>query len=353
MSGDPFRSSGAADAGVAAAQWALRHSDADTSGADETRFAEWLDQDADNAVAYADARWALDAVARHAGEPELLALRHAALAARGNRRSRWKALGGGAMAAAGLAALLLWTSLPAAGPKPAAAVEQVAQRKAAPTGVFRTGIGEKAAVELPDGSVVTLDTDSEIRVAYSPKVRAIYLVSGQALFEVAHGRPQPFQVFAKGQRITAVGTVFNVRIEGPSVRVSMVDGVVRMRPDNIPGFAGAPPSTELTLTAGEAAFAEPNRPAAIERGAEIPTAVSWKGGVLVFNDTPLLDAVAEINRYTKRPIAIADAGVAAYRVNGVFRTNDTEHFSAAMAEVFPIEITRAPDGSPTLRARKD
>lgn len=353
MSGYPFRRRDPTDAGVAAAQWALRHSGGGPHDVDEPRFAAWLDADPDNAAAYVDALWALDAVARHAGEPEILALRHAALAARGNRRWRWTVLGGGAMAAAAAAAALLaWASLPRQAPVTAAGSEQVAQRKAARAGIFRTGIGERAAIDLPDGSVVTLDTDSEIRVAYTPQARAIYLASGQALFEVAHGRPQPFQVFARGQLITAVGTVFNVRIEGPAVRVSMVDGMVKLRHEDRPGPAAAP-FAELTLTAGEAALAGPDRAAAVERDADVRKVTAWKGGMLVFADTPLLDAVAEINRYTRQPIAIADAGVAAYRVNGVFKTNDPEHFSQAMAEVLPIEVTRAPDGSATLRARRD
>lgn len=353
MSGKSFIRRNPADRQTAAAQWALQHISRTENDPTDAEFTEWLDRDPANAAAYFSALEALDAVARNAGEPEVLALRHAALAARGSGRGRLAIAGGGAMAAAAAAAALLFALAPGTPLAPVAppASQQLAQRKAAQSGVFRTGIGERAAIDLPDGSIVTLDTDSEIRIAYSHKARAIYLVSGQALFDVAHGWPQPFQVFAKGQRITAVGTVFNVRIEGPAVRISMVEGIVRLRREaRMQGPLGP---TELTLTAGEAALASPDNAPTIERSANVRSMTSWKGGVLVFNDTPLLDAVAEINRYTTQPIAIADAGVAAYRVNGVFKTSDPEHFAQAMAEVLPIEIVRAPDGAATLRARKD
>ena len=59
------------------------------------------------------------------------------------------------------------------------------------------------------------------------------------------------------------------------------------------------------------------------------------------------------NRYTTHPIAIADTTIGTYRVSGVFQSNDPEHFSQAMTEVFPIQVTHAPDGAPTLRARAE
>ncbi|MGI9169538.1 MAG: FecR family protein, partial [Caulobacteraceae bacterium] len=156
----------------------------------------------------------------------------------------------------------------------------------------------------------------------------------------------------KGQRITAVGTVFDVRLDGDAVKVSMVEGVVRVRAKDSPAPAAASPRKEVVLNAGEVLVAQPARPLLVVR-ADISQVASWKSGLLVFNDTSLSDAVAEINRYSPRPIAIVDGAVGAYRVTGVFKSNDPEHFSRAMAEVFPIEVTHAPDGAPALRARGD
>ncbi|RYE03873.1 MAG: DUF4974 domain-containing protein, partial [Sphingomonadales bacterium] len=259
---------------------------------------------------------------------------------------------GGLAVAAGIAALTLWIA-PLGHEVPIGTATRVADKAADPrVSSYQTGIGERSAISLPDGSVATLDTDSRIQVAYSDKERRVYLLKGQALFDVAHGKAAPFEVYAKGQRITAVGTIFNVRIEGDEVRVSMVEGSVKVRPIPRPGADSGIPVKELTLSAGEAVVAEPARPL-VARAVDASQIASWKGGLLVFNDTPLSEAIAEINRYTVRPIAIADAAIGKYRVSGVFKSNDPEHFSQAMTEVFPLEVTHATDGAPTLRARAD
>jgi transmembrane sensor len=340
-------------ASLAAADWVLRQEKGELGEADERRFADWLAEDPAHIAAYEDALWALDAVSHHAGDAEILALRNAALGARGNIGRVWWWTGAFGLVAATVAGIALWTARPNDVPPMIGTATRVAQKSADPGGtIYRTGIGERSAVALPDSSVATLDTDSQISVAYTSRERAIYLLKGQALFDVAHDKAVPFQVYAKGQRITAVGTIFNVRIEGEQVKVSMVEGSVRVRTVPPLGENRTTPIKELTLNAGEVAVVEPARPLVV-RTIDPSQVASWKGGLLVFNDTPLSDAVAEINRYNMRPIAIADTAVGAYRVSGVFKSNDPEYFSRAMTEVLPIEIMPSPDGALTLRAKGD
>lgn len=338
-----------------AADWVLRQEGGALSDADQQAFEAWLAEDPANAEAYGDAVWALDAAARHAAEPELMAMREAALSARGERPRRvwlWGGIGGAI--AASLAALWLAVLQPAGSGAPAgrATVERADPNSA----VYATAIGERLAVTLPDGSVATLDTDSRLRVAYSGGERGVHLVRGQALFEVAHGRPLPFNVHAAGQTITALGTTFNVRLYGEVVRVALIDGVVRVRSDRGPAPITAqrrtdpPPPRELVMRAGEMLQFGPSQPTRVAR-ADVAEVASWRGGQLVFNDVSLASAVAEINRYTNRPIAIGDIAVGEHRVTGVFRSNDPDRFAQAMAEVFPIKVSHAADGAPIIRSR--
>ena len=337
-----------------AAEWVLRREAGALDDADQQAFEAWLAEDPANVEAYEDAVWALDAAARHAAAPELMAMREAALAARGDRASRpwlWTGLAGAV--AASLVAFWLLLVQPAGSPAPTGpiAAESPADPRSA---TYATAIGERLAVTLPDGSVATLDTNSRIRVAYSGAERGIHLLRGQALFEVAHDRPLPFQVHAAGHTVTAVGTTFNVRLYGETVRVALLDGVVQVRPSRPAAPAAArtdpAPPRPLVMRAGELLQLGPSQPVRVASAA-VTQVASWRGGELVFNDTRLADAVAEINRYTRRPIAIADAAVADYRVTGVFRTNDPERFSQAMSEVFGLEVTHGPNGAPILRSR--
>jgi transmembrane sensor len=334
-----------------AADWALRQEEGPLSDTEERKFAAWLAEDPKHLAAYENALWALDATARHAGAAEIMEIRNAALAAQGDRRSLWGWVTAGLIAASVVAGLLILAHSPAL--LGVGTAKRVAERSDPANSNYHTAIGERSSVELPDGSVATLDTDSELRVAYSAIERGVFLLKGQALFEVAKGKPIPFQVYAKSQRITAVGTVFNVRLDGDGVKVSMVEGVVRVRDASRAMRATSdrmPPIREVTLSTGEMLMAEPARPLLV-RATDVKQVASWRGGLLVFNDTRLSEAVAEINRYTSRPIAIADSAVGDYRISGVFKSNDPEHFSRAMADVLPISVSHAPDGAPTLRSR--
>jgi transmembrane sensor len=335
-----------------AADWLLRVEEGLMSPKDESRFQEWIAVP-EHAQAYENALWGLDALQRNAGATEIMALREAALSRRpeGMRRFGWTA--GVAAVASACAGILLWVGAVqgpethvstgiASGGSPVEAVGG--------SGIYRSGVGERSAVLLPDGSVATLDTDSQLRVAYSASERGVYLLRGQALFEVAKNRALPFQVYAAGQRITAVGTTFNVRVDGDRVQVAMVEGVVKVRPLAASPQTGVP-VRELTLRAGDGLVTELSGPSRVQP-VDTGQVASWRGGLLVFEDEKLGDAVAEINRYTDRPIRLADRSVGEFRVTGVFKTNDPEHFATAMSEVFPIEIKQAADGSQTLYAQR-
>lgn len=336
---------------VTAADWVLRQDKGSLTTSEQHDLEAWLNANSAHADAYDDATWALDATARNAGEPELMALRDAALAARGDRRSRALLAGGlGGALAASILGVWLWTGSPrmiSSSPQ-----EHVQRSIADPNHEdYATAIGQRLVVTLPDSSVVTLDTGSKIRVAYNAFERGVQLLRGQALFEVAHGKATPFQVYAAGQRITAVGTLFNVRLDGQKVRVALLQGAIRVNTWPSSDAPEQDSAHEFVMRAGEVAELQPAENAAVT-AADVNQETSWRGGELIFNDTPLTDAVSEINRYTNKPIVIADSAVGNKRITGVFKTNDPERFSQAMSEILPVEVEHAPDGRPVLRSRK-
>ncbi|HEX5776928.1 MAG TPA: FecR domain-containing protein, partial [Caulobacteraceae bacterium] len=78
---------------------------------------------------------------------------------------------------------------------------------------FQTAVGQRATVTLPDGSSVTLNTDTVVRTRADQDRRLVYLDKGQAFFRVARDRRHPFVVAAGGRTVTALGTAFDVRID--------------------------------------------------------------------------------------------------------------------------------------------
>src|SRR3546814_20916449 len=103
--------------------------------------------------------------------------------------------------------------------------------------------------ELADGSKVTLNTATEIRVDYRARERIVRLVRGQALFDVAHAPDRPFSVIVAGRKVTALGTIFEVRFDKNRLKVTLLRGKVRIDEERV-GQAGAAPPPPAVLWAG-------------------------------------------------------------------------------------------------------
>jgi transmembrane sensor len=335
-----------------AADWLERQEATALTAEEQTRLDQWLAADAAHARAYDEMARVHALTDEHAADPKIMGLRQAALAARrSDRRPIW------GMAAAASLALVIglgWSSLggmPTATPSPITRIAEVLSASANPgAAVHRTRVGERLTFTLPDGSVTTLNTDSIVKVNYRDGERGVRLVRGQALFEVAKNRDAPFRVYAGDRQITAVGTVFDVRLDGRKVKVALVEGVVRVALARAAPAAGKPVQ-QVEMTAGEVLEAPPSAPMRVA-SADTQRTISWRSGIVEFSGEPLGAAVAEMNRYTTRPIRIEDPAAAGYRVSGVFRTGESELFARMMTEVFPLEAEQAPGEPIVLRRRQ-
>jgi len=324
---------------IEAAEWVER---LDAASDDSTRaqFDHWHAQPG-HKVAYdavVDAREASAALADH---PDMLALRHATVArvalARAPRAPRrtapWLLA---AAACAAVVAPLAWLRLADDG----APASRIAS---APT--YRTATGQRLMVTLTDGSRLTLDTDSRVRVAYSDSERRLVLERGQALFEVAKHQPRPFVVFAGSHAVTAHGTAFDVRLDPGTVQVALVEGLVSVATSGgqVRPVKMVPDDVLTASTTGISVRHVPGMALALS---------SWSEGRLVFEDTSLRHAVAEMNRYGTPQIAIADASAGAVRISGSFRTGDVQPFLDALELGFPVTVDRRADGRIRIATKK-
>lgn len=204
---------------------------------------------------------------------------------------------------------------------------------------YATEVGEQRSLQLADGSRVRLDTASKIRVRFTEGERRIELAEGQAFFEVAHNPARPFVVMTTNASVTAVGTVFEVRRVGPETRVVLVSGAVDV------AQASTPRAPQRLL---------PNQQTAIRSGkakistVDADTATSWIDGELTFTDTPLAEAVGEVNRYLTAPIILDAPAAANTPINGVFRSGDRTAFVSAAAHLFNLKAIREADGKVRL-----
>jgi transmembrane sensor len=206
---------------------------------------------------------------------------------------------------------------------------------------YRTAIGGLQDVPLPDGSMITLSSNSRIMVTLSRDERHIDLQQGEAFFKVAKDASRPFVVSAGDRRAIAVGTRYDVRRDATELRVIVTQGVVRLESNNGPDGRRLP--TTL-LPAGSIALAS-DAGVVVSSGSvqQAEEFLNWRSGFISFHDTPLTAAVAEFNRYNVRKIVIGDASIGALRVGGNFRWSNAETFVRLLELGFPVRAVRDGD----------
>ena len=330
-----------------ASRWfALRRRHA--SSREEQEFRSWLESDPAHRLAYEDVTRSWEIAAQAAGDPQVVTMRSEALMLRPERPREHHRLWGALATAAML--MLVFGGVYVADPGFLGRAVQSSDRDHI---VLRTGIGQRATATLEDGSLVTLNTNSVLEINYTRAHRDVRLVAGQVLFKVAHDTTRPFIVAASNRQIVAVGTQFEVRLDGQKVRVALLEGKVRVEPLSSRSRGGQKtleiPGSTAVLEPGEQLLATAAGDVVI-KPANVEELVSWQSGRVRFENTSLADAVAEMNRYSRTQIVIADPDIAKIRISGAFRTGQSQSFADVISEAFPVEADVAPG---SIRLRKD
>ncbi len=333
----------------AAAYWVVRLEASSCGPADRAAFEKWRAAQAPHAEAYARAQRALAIIDQNLGSIELMDLGERVFEEiRKSRRPFLRSAGMGLAVACTL--VLGVVTFLQNGVEPG-----VDQQPRIVESTFETAVGERSTVILPDDSVVTLNTDSLVEVPYvqNSDVRRLILVRGQAHFAVEKDS-RPFEVFAGGQRVVALGTAFDIRIdEDLGVLVTLVEGRVSVYEGGVRGAAAVSPTPEsaggtssgkttsgTVLKEGEQLIARPDAPPEVIT-VDVAQVVGWREGQLVFRDDPLRNVVKEINRYsTKKLVVDDDERLDGIQIGGVFKAGSTESFVAAMEELYPVQARR-------------
>jgi transmembrane sensor len=318
-----------------AAEWRVRiHDDPSLQFADD--FVNWI-ADPANSAAYGAVEEGWGSVGDFGTSPELLSMRRTALArAYGAGVRQWfpRSLGR-------IAAVLLVAVLAGAGTLFYVATSAT---------VYATEIGERRLVSLPDGSRISLDSNSEVRVDYTDQARSLELTHGRARFDVAHDVTRPFTVTAGAETVVALGTSFNVERLANRVLVTLIKGQVVVK-SALP--LTSPDKSQLagpvSLTAGQVLVAARNAKPTVA-AANLQAETAWEAGQLVFKNETLAEAVERVNRYTDRPV-IVDPSVSTIRITGVFNAGDVTSFVSGVTSYFPVQATTTTEHRIVLQRR--
>lgn len=312
--------------------WLAQRDSGNWSEADQTAFAEWLRADTAHRVTFMRVEMAWD------------------------RAARLKAVGAGRTPGT-VPAPGEWRTSPFFDRRPASAVRSALNTTAPKFAALAAGIvlavaagfylrshpggnrydtavGGLESIPLRDGSKITLNTDSKVRVALTEKERRIELETGEAFFDVAKDPARPFIVEAGDRRIIALGTAFSVRREGKKVQVVVTDGQVRVEDRHGRAKDEVLAAGAVLRTAVDSQLVQRKTPHQAEES------LSWRSGYLTFDETALADAVAEMNRYSPRRMVIVDPKLAALRITGKFRSTNTDNFVQLLEDGFGVRVQR-------------
>jgi transmembrane sensor len=216
-------------------------------------------------------------------------------------------------------------------------------------GQYETAVSEQRDVLLADGSRITLNTDTALTVRYTASSRRVDLERGEAIFAVKHDVARPFEVVA-GRTVTrALGTEFNVDRRSDRIRVSVIEGVVRVSAAGHDGAGKVAPLVPA-LTKGRSAEFQNDDDRIVEAAADLKRIQAWRARRLEFSDTPLPEALEEFNRYSTAHVVIGAEDLNTVRVSGVFRIGDTEGFLFSLREALGVQTLATPEEIVLLRA---
>lgn len=305
-----------------ALHWLIRKEEPDWSEGAQAELAHWLDASDAHKAAF----WRAEYGWRKAD-------RIRALGAEGHRAPARPALAVGWRPALIAASLVIAVALGSywTVPEPRTAPHLAQTRYATP-------VGARITVRLTDGSKVELNTATVMRAAVSRQKRELWLDSGEAYFEVAHREGLPFVVHAGKQRITVLGTKFSVRRDGDRVVVNVLEGRVRVEDGASNGDHAS------IIGAGDFAVARgPSTLVTTKSEEHVESALAWRDGMIVFDQTALSDVVAEFNRYNRKPITMGNDEAGEIRIGGAFQASNVDAFLRLLRDAYGLKVEETAD----------
>lgn len=325
----------------AAAQWFAKLRRTSISDSEEADFASWLAAAPANVAAYDSIEAAWNRAGAVQDHPQIMARREAALSR--HRRLPLRFLWPVAAIAASLVVAIMMTTSPS---QPTSRVfdHTSARIYVVPTALnsslaeYATKVGERRVVRLADGSAVTLDTDTRLRVASLDSKRLVMLERGRAFFQVAKDSHRPFVVVAGDKRVMALGTAFEVRLEPGRMSVTLREGRVRVETADSAGGVGAGGQVQAAeLVPGTRLVTSTSNGWELAK-VDVSRDLSWTKGQLVFDDEDLASVIAEMNRYSSTKLMIRDPALQHTRVSGVFDAGKPLAFAIALSSYNLVRI---------------
>ena len=197
---------------------------------------------------------------------------------------------------------------------------------------YASSVGRIRTVWLEDGTEVILGGATSIRASFAENIRRIVMSEGEALFLVAKDTDRPFIVDVPNGSARVLGTTFNVHRGPDETTITVLEGRVQVSPPSWRQGASA------VLNAGTQVAASLDGAVGRIREVNPQEVASWHSGRMVFVDRTLRSVVADLNRYSSKPVTLAATDVADMRVSGNIKLDQMEIWLQALGPAFGIDL---------------
>lgn len=203
---------------------------------------------------------------------------------------------------------------------------------------YHTDRGGMQTITLEDGSVVTLNTETSITVAFTAEERRVELFSGEVFFDVASAPERPFRIEAGDGKIEVLGTSFGVERRASIVEVAVSEGTVWLNSSDVTGGSAS------VLKAGMIGYASPEGLIVESSGLDaVDSRLLWREGRLRFEETPLREVAKEFNRYNTKQLIISDEVTGNIEIGGTFPLDNVDAFARLAENGLGLEARRSGD----------
>ncbi|NDV79170.1 FecR family protein [Dysgonomonas sp. 511] len=206
--------------------------------------------------------------------------------------------------------------------------------------------GQKADITLSDGTHVYINSDSKITYDNSyNKTNRTLVLEGEAYFEVAKDKNNPFIVKANGIEVEAIGTSFNVKAHKneKSVAVVLIEGKVKVGYDNKEEYLNPNDRLEYNLLTKSAQKTElhPNTDQLL-----------WRSKELVFYGESLEEICKTLTRMYNWNFIFKSESIKHYTYSGMIKNNSLDNVMEFISQTTPIKYEVIPSENTIIIYKK-
>ncbi|MFK7926290.1 MAG: FecR family protein [Bacteroidia bacterium] len=197
-----------------------------------------------------------------------------------------------------------------------------------------TTFGQTQVVELQDGTVVTVNGNSNLRYApnWDEKEEREIWLDGEAFFSVSKQNGKAFIVHTTEGDIQVLGTEFNVARRESHFSVTLMEGKVALkRAQQAP--ISMNPGEQIFLTNGH-----------LERKlVELETVAAWRFDKMIFRNTSIADIIAQLENDFGWKLEVRDPSLLTHKVKAEIPRNSPELLLEALSAIYDLKITSLGD----------